>query len=265
MPDADERNYRLMVYSKELINGININQNDGQNKISEQQKMAVIQLAIEKTYDKYKQKYGDLVAKKQVKGAIKQYIINGNSNAFTRQGNAREQIEKFVIPKDMLNLIAKSYVEQSFDSPNETILRNSVNHTIMSYGTEHTTRELINYITSGKIDGFTRTNNVRYNLGSFITPESAMQLVIDEFVEQNIRGIEKSNLKSTEIIEKAKTTYFYGDEFAMVQLPKEKRQAIITKAIQWIREKMRGKHKMKNKQNEDKEEKNIYKDNENQR
>ncbi len=265
MPDADERNYRLMAYSKESINGINTNPNDRQGKISEQQKIDAIQVAIEQTYSKYKQKYGDLAAEEQVKGAIKEYLINGNSGYFTRQGNARAKIEEFVIPKDMLSLISKSYVEQNLDSPSETILRNSVNQTIMSHGAEHTTKALINYITSGKINGFTRTNNARYNLASFITSESAMQLVIDEFVEQNIRRIEKSNLKSTNASRKDETTYFYGDEFAMMQLPKEKEQSIITKAIQWIREKMREKHNMKNKQNEDKEVKNIYIDDENQR
>lgn len=265
MPNADERNYRLMVYSKDFINSINTNPNDRRNKISEQQKMAVIQLAIEETYTKFKQQSGALAGRNQVKKAMQKYIISGNANSFTRQGNARAQIEEFVIPEDMLKLMTKSYVEQSWGSPNETILRNSVNQTTMSYGTEHTTRALINYITSGRINGFTRTNNARYNLGSFVTAENAMQLMIDEVVEQNIRRIEKSNLKSIDIIEKAENTYFDGDEFAMMQLPKEKEQGIITKAIQWIKEKMREKQNMKNKQNENKEVENIQKDDENQR
>lgn len=261
MPNVDERNYSFMTYSKDFINSINTNPNDRQNKISEQQKMAIIQLAIEETYIKFKKKDGALAGKNQVKKAIEKYITSKNANSFTRQGNAREQIEKFIIPEDMINLIAKSYVEHSLNSPNETILRNSVNQTAMSYGPEHTTRALVNYITSGKVNGFTRTNNARYNLSSFVTTENAMRLMIEGVVEQNISRIEKSNLKSSNIIEKAKNTYFYGDEFAMIQLPKEKVQGIITKAIQWIKEK----HNIKIKQNKNKEIKNIQKDDENQR
>lgn len=251
--DQDERNYRYVTYSKEDINAINTNPKDRQNVVTQEQQMNIIQLAIEQTYLKFEKQFGTVAARTQVEKAIEKYITTGNADSFTRQGDARSQIEQFVSRDDMLHLISKSFVEQNYNGYNQNtlgrILENSVNETSRAHGTEHTARALERYIREGNDIGFTRTNNARANLSQYaILPGNAMQLMISTVTSRNIEEIEANK---TVILDNSRNkTFFYADEFAKAELPVEKKTGIISKAIQWIREKTKSRLTPKNKQNQ---------------
>lgn len=258
--DSDEKEYPYVVYSKDFVNSINTNPKENLSKINEEQKMRIIQLAIEETYKKYNLQGNSYIAKEQVKKAIELYITSKEAIGFTRNGNARTQLKQYVSSEDMLNLLAKSYTEQNLNDYNSTILGGSVRQNAIAYGTEHATKSLVQYITTGKADSFTRTNNARKNIIEFVTTDDAMSIMIDETLNKEIERISKSNIICNDIINREQKEYFSGDEFAQAQLPQEKRTGIIKKAIQWIKEKMKERQKINNIKND-----NINKENENQR
>ncbi len=251
--DSDEKRYQYVSFSKESINSINTNPNDRQNRISQEQQMSIVQLAIEQTYLKFEKEFGAAEARTQVEKAIEKYITTGDAICFTRQGDARFQIEQFVSKDDMLHLISKSFVEQNYNGYNQNtlgrILENSVNETSRAHGTDHTVGALERYIREGNNIGFTRTNNARANLSQYaILPGNAMQLMISTVTSRNIEEIEANK---TVILDNSKNkTFFYADEFASAELPVEKKKGMISKAIQWIREKAKEKLTPKNKQNQ---------------
>ncbi len=251
--DSDERRYRYVTYSKEQINSINTNLNNRQkNGVTQEQQMNIIQLAIEQTYLKFQKEYGTTVARTQVEKAIEKYITTGDAVCFTRQGDARTQIEQFVSKDDMLHLISKSFVEQNYKGYNQNtlgrVLENSINETSKAYGTEHTINALKRYIIQGNDIGFTRTNNARANLSNYaILPVNAMQLMISTVTSRNIEEIESNKT----VILDDKNKFFYADEFLGAELPAEKKKGIISKAIQWIKEKTKEKLSSKTKQNQE--------------
>ena len=118
VPDNDEINYQYYCYKKESINSINT-QDIKKKEISEEQKIVIINLAIEQNYEKFKSQYGEEQAKKLVKQAIKTYITQGKANVFTRQGMAREQIKEHISQNDMMELLIKVYVQQNETGPNQ--------------------------------------------------------------------------------------------------------------------------------------------------
>lgn len=254
--DSDEKSYVFTTLSRNFVNSINTNPKDMQHNLREEQKMSIIQLAMEETYTKFKQTYGMEVAKLQIEKATEKYINSKNADGFTRQRNARQQLEQYVSPDDMLELIAKSYINQISFNKQRTILEDALNEDMLAHGYEHATNALVSYITSGKINVFTRNNNARRNILEFVTTEEAENLIIRAITERTINDIERSSHAYTEILDEARNGYFYGYEFAKVQLPEEKRKGIITKTISWIKEKTREKRNM-NKKNIGPKNKNV--------
>lgn len=251
--DSDEKGYRYVTFSKDSINAINTNPQYRQNKITQEQQKNIVQLAIEQTYLKFEKEFGAAAARTQVEKAIERYITTGDAVSFTRQGDARAQIEQFVSKEDMLHLISESFVEKNYNGYNQNtlgrILENSVNETSRAHGTQHTARALERYIKEGNDIGFTRTNNARANLSQYaILPGNAMQLMISTVTSRSIEEIEANK---TVILDNNKNkTFFYADEFAGTELPAEKKKGIISKAIQWIKEKAKEKLTSKTKQNQ---------------
>lgn len=252
--DPDEKRYQYVSYSKEQINSINTNPNDRQNKgVTQEQQINIVQLAIEQTYLKFEKEFGAAAARTQVEKAIEKYITTGDAISFTRQGDARSQIEQFVSREDMLHLISKSFVENNYNGYNQNtlsrILENSVNETSRVHGMQHTAGALERYIREGNDIGFTRTNNARANLSQYaILPGNAMKLMISTVASRSIEEIEANK---TVILDNNKgKTFFYADEFAGAELPAEKKKGIISKAIQWIKEKTKEKLISKTKQDQ---------------
>lgn len=266
IPDPDERKYNYVVYSQDFVNAINTDTNEKQYKAEEAQKADIIELAIEETYEKFKKAYGSEVATKQIKGAIKKYLQDRNAEGFTRQGNAREQLEKYVLPEDMLKAFAQSYVEQAFlKGSKASALMNSVIADANAYNKQHAIRALVKYIETGKSEYFTRTNGARQNLLEHVSQNNAMEIMVNAVAEQYVQSIEKVDLEKTHIIVEAQKGYFYGDEFSNVKLPAEKRKGIIEKAIQWIKTKIREKQNRQENQNAKQQIRNNQKDYRNER
>jgi len=185
IPDSDERKYNYTIYPQDFVNSINTNVRENQNKLKNDQKTDIIQLAIEETYEKFKKTYGKEVATKQIKGAIKKYLQSRNAESFTRQGNARSQLETYVAPEDMLKTLAQSYVEQVFLKGNrESALMYSVMADANAYNKEHAVRALVKYIETGKSEYFTRTNGARQNLLQHVSPNGAMEVMVNAVAEQ---------------------------------------------------------------------------------
>lgn len=246
--DQDERRYHYVTFNKNYIRNIDTNpKNVHFNDVNLSQKMGIVSLAIEQTYLRFEKETGRDAAKQQVERAIQRYITTGDASSFTRTGNARDQIKQIVSPKEMLDLMAQSFIEKNYNGYNVNslgrILESSVNETSRAYGIEHTANSLVAYITQGKVNGFTRTNNARNNLSNYaLLPGTAMELMIDTVTRRSIEEIEKDK---TIIIPKTKV-YFYADELAGADLPVEKKKNVISKAINWIKEKIKSKNNNKN-------------------
>jgi len=247
--EQDEIQYNYQVLSTDFVNSINTDPSVRQAGLDQNDKMSIIKLAIEQTYTKYKNNYGPQSAKEQVVKAIEKYITTGYSDSFTRQGQARAQIEEHITPTEMLDLIAKSFTEQNYNGYNKDfkgrVLESSVNQTSQRYGIDHTANALADYIKTGKTLGFTRTNDARSNLTTYaVFPRDAINLVIDTVTDKAIEDIEKD--KTIQV----KNSYFSIDELSEVDLPEEKKNNVISKAIDWIKQKTKEKFRSKGKQNQ---------------
>lgn len=248
--EQDEIQYNYQVLSTDFVNSINTNPNVRQANLNQNDKMSIIKLAMEQTYTKYKNKFGPQSAKEQVSMAIERYITTGFSDGFTRQGQARSQLEEHVTPTEMLDLMARSFTEQNYNGYNKDfkgrILENSVNQTSQKYGIEHTAGALSDYIKTGKTLGFTRTNNARINLTTYaVFPTDIKNLVINTVTDKAIEDIEKDK---TQLLTRP---HFSIDELASVDLPVEKKKNVISKAIDWIKQKTKEKFSSKGKQNQE--------------
>lgn len=247
--DPDERKDQYVRFSKESINSINTNPQDRRIQVDKEQKTSVVQHAIEQTYLKFEKVYGEEGAREQVEKAIRRYIETEDSNGFTRQGEARTQIKQFVSKEDMLELMTKSFVEYNYNGNNQNVLgrvlENSVNETAKAYGIEQAQKALKKYITQGIDTSFTRTNNARSNLRNYeLLPEKVIELMIGTVTTRNIEEIEQNK---TIVLDNG--MYFNAEEFAKMDLPKEKKIGILSKTIQWIKERTKEKLTRKRKQN----------------
>lgn len=83
---------------------------------------------------------------------------------------------------------------------------------------------------------FTRNNNARSNIEQYMTPYGALDMIIQDFVQREVEGIRKETGIDNANINTMKKTYFNASEFAMVQIPEQKRKNILQRAMLWIRE-----------------------------
>ncbi len=257
VPDNDEINYQYYCYKKESINSINT-QDIKKKEISEEQKIGIINLAIEQNYEKFKSQYGEEQAKKFVKQAIKTYITQGKANVFTRQGMAREQIKEHISQNDMMELLIKVYVQQNETGPNQgrNVLNEAVQENLKKYNRLQVEQALRRYIFEMNSKGFTRENNARKNIEEYMTQDIAIDTIIENIVERELELSEKTIILEEQNLNEINRLYFDGDEFAQVKLSEEKSQKIIPKAMQWIKERTKTRNNEKNSLKE-----NNYKEN----
>lgn len=167
--DKDEKEYQFMLFTSNDINSIDINNTQ---EITLEKKQELLSSAIIETYEKFEKIYGAKQAKEHIIAAVKQYIEEGNPQYFTRQQNARENVEKYISKEDMLDLLIGQYVVQCSEKEElipENILENSLKQNILKYGKEQAQVAVKNYILSGDTQGFTRQNNARKNIESYMT------------------------------------------------------------------------------------------------
>lgn len=156
--DSDEKEYNYSLLSNEFVESIDISEERKKEELSTEEKRNILNSAIEQTYKKFESVYGEQQASLSVSEAIKKYINEGNSLGFTRQENARANIEKFINKQNMIELLVEQYVEQCSNNPSisEDILGKSLRENLFKYGSEQAKAALKDYILTGNTQGFTR-------------------------------------------------------------------------------------------------------------
>lgn len=145
--DYDEKKYEFSMFTKEGIEAIDISQTMNK-ELSKEEKMNVLQLAVEQTYKKYVKINSGMG---QVKTAIVQYINGGNAQYFTNEMKSRDNIKKYLSQEDMLDLIIKQYVTESavIDNNETDFLRMSINENLKKYNEKQAGFALKKYILEG--------------------------------------------------------------------------------------------------------------------
>ncbi|MBQ2835511.1 MAG: hypothetical protein IJE68_01570 [Clostridia bacterium] len=149
--DSDERTCDLYLLSDETVNSINISNTKTKEELDENEKLGIVKLAIEETYKKFANMYDEEAGRRQVTEAIKRYINNGDLRCFTRQGNARQSIEKYFRSEDMLDILVNQYIKQceSREEGSIDILKDAVKQNIYRYNDKQAQTALKSYILSG--------------------------------------------------------------------------------------------------------------------
>lgn len=239
--DTDEKNYNFSYFSQEFVDNIDTTKTKS-TQITEEQKINAIKVAIEETYKKFVETKGNVASQKHIQGAIKKYITQGYTQGFTRQGMARQGIVEYVSPNDMIELLIKLYVEQNKlpQRQEKNFLEQAVQSNLDKYSSNIQAEiALKRYIIDGSTNGFTRQNNARANIAKHMTQDKAMELIIQDIVEREIKLSKSANTVEIRNINEMKKIYFNAFEFEQIQLPKQKSKSLIPRAIQWVKEKMR--------------------------
>ena len=141
----------------------NIDININREKLDVSQMQQVLREAIKETYQKFRTQVGEQGAQEQIFFAMEHYIRTGITIGFTRQGNARGNISRYVRKEDMLDLLVNKYVEeccQRQDMP-EDILGNSLRQTLSKYNALQAQGALKEYILSGNTQRFYKTRKCK--------------------------------------------------------------------------------------------------------
>lgn len=246
-PDQDENRHNFVSFTQESINSIDTKDNIKETEISEQDKLSILQNAIEETYKKFKDTYGTEVARNQINKAIIKHIQEGDTTGFTRQNMAREIVTNNISQEEMRDILINQYIENVATLNKggvriDNILGAAIQDTGNKYGKEHVKSAVKNYMLEGISQGFTRDNEARNNMQQFMTPELALEGIVSDYVEKQVSSIEK-------VIQNGKMQ-FEVDELAQVERPSK--ENIIKKSMEWITDKL--KNKNQNEQNK------IYED-----
>jgi len=263
--DNDEKNYNYYNFSKESVNSIDTSKSIKQTELSEENKKNIIKLAIEETYKKFKTLGSIENSRKGIENSILNYIKDGTLTGFTRQNNARGNIQQYITQESMVDVLIDEYVrnvneESKKGIRNNDILSSSVQETSNIYGNEFIKEGLKNYLLNNETRGFTRQNNARQNIKEFMTPEQALGMIISKFVQQEISSIDKAHEIKSNNINNMTKIYFNGDEFAKVQLPKEKEENLIKRAKEWIKTKVILRRQLRDSELSKKEENTVHKE-----
>lgn len=169
--DMDEKDVHYYVLSNKFVDLINTDEIKIKEELKGDEKLNALNFAIEQTYKKLTNEYGEHSARIQVIEAIKKYIKEGEIKCFTRQGGARDSIEKYFEKEDMIDLLVKQYAGRcAMEQDKEhDILGNSLRQNMVTYDDYQAEVALKEYILSGNTKYFTRENNARQNIEQYIT------------------------------------------------------------------------------------------------
>lgn len=84
-----------------------------------------------------------------------------------------------------------------------------------------------------------------------MTPEIALDMIIQDFALKEIELIKRAEKKERQNIDAMKKMYFYAGEFAEVQIPKETRDTILKRVKTWIKERKKANTKEDTKEEKD--------------
>lgn len=231
--DADEKKLNLTNYTKESIDAISTDDRKIRKEYTPEEKIDMINFAISETYQKFMGMYNEEEVKRRVSKSVKDYIKDGRVTGFTRNNNAREQLTESITREEMIGLLARDYVMQNANEQiNISPLKMAITSNIGKYGHEQAILALEKYINSGNAMSFTRQNNARGIMQS-LSQEQAMDFMIQDIIDREIAKEDRTEIIKNENIQEMKKQYFSGDEFARVNLPKQK--GLISKAMAWIK------------------------------
>ena len=219
--DNDEKQYSYTFLENEFVKSIHTD-----FSVSMETPEDIIRYAIEKTYEKMKRQYGDQFATRHVKAAIYEYIKEGNTRKFTRDGGARENIKMNISPHSMLSVVINSYVQsqKNRDAKGKNVLDNAVQANLSKYPDKQIKTTLQKYIVEGVQTGFTRQNGARAAIIDRMTQEQALEILIEDIVEKELEQYSVVSPK----------TYFYASELEEISLPEKEKDGLIKSAIAWM-------------------------------
>lgn len=232
--DLDEKQYNLVNFTKESINAIPTDNIKLKKEYTHEEKIDIINFAISKTYQKFRQSYDEEGTKIRLYQSIKDYIKDGRITGFTRNDNAREQLIQSIRPEDMIGLLTQNYVIKNMQEDNINYLNSAIKSNVEKYGYERTTFALEKYINCGDEMSFTRQNNARAIIKS-LTQKQILDFIIEDTIKREVEKEEETQILKNENINVLKKQYFSADEFAKVDLPREK--GLIKRAMAWIKNK----------------------------
>ncbi len=215
--------------------------------------------ALRETYVKYSRLESPESALGRVKRAMHSYITKGDSRGFTRDGFARNNLEKNVLPEELLDYLVDDYVQKFANSekqpnvrknPKEQYLAAAITETMQAYSPEQSKAAIKAFITENRTNMFTNRGNsqARTTLAYHVSNGDVLNFLIDNTVKKELfrqHDIEVTTSLRSDSIGKA----FKGQEFELVAPPKEK--GLFSKVIGWVKNKTRNitKTQDKNKDN----------------
>jgi hypothetical protein len=243
IPDNDEKVNNFNYFTKEELANIE-NARVNARDITDKQKQETLSIGIEETYARALQHYkGDeRLAREQVKGAIIRYISKGNLQSFTRQGNARYIIQDNISPDQMLDCVISRYIKEfNEDGRNvekstleSKIITSCLKNTIEKYNETQAVKGLRSYITQDNLEYFTNDGNYRAYMRNYTNQKNVLNFMLEGILDKEIGLIKKSEKVKEANIQRLRTTYIKGDEFASVETPEK---SIFQKVSSWFKAK----------------------------
>ncbi|MFG6318733.1 MAG: hypothetical protein K1W33_02565 [Clostridia bacterium] len=201
--------------------------------------------ALRETYVKYSRLEDPNKALNRIQNAMYSYITTGNSHGFTRDGFARENLEKNVSKEEFLDYLVNDYV-QKFTNKTDPItvrqslreqhLANAITETMMAYSPEQAKAAIKEFIATGKTNMFTNQGNskARTTLAHNVSNVEVLNFLINNTIKHELFKQHNIDIHASIRAEQIGQA-FSGQEFELVSAPQDKN--IFRKAIDWIKSK----------------------------
>lgn len=253
--DSDEVQYQYYYLSPdELENSDYRNYYRQQQPTNRDVKKEMFTKALRETYLKYSRLESPKEAYERIQTAMYRYVVYGDSNGFTRDRNARTNLENNVSSKEALEYIIDDYMKKFVDQENEVTidlttdehyLYDAVGETMSAYSFEQAKSALTKYISTGKTSMFTNQgySQARLTLSSHISNDEALKVLIDNAIEKEL-FLEKTINQYSDGKNNVDNKAFSSQDFELVSAPKDKN--IFRKVMDWIKEKTKSLKKSRN-------------------
>ena len=243
IPDHDEKTNNYSFFTKEELKNIE-NAKVSPKAITNKQMQETLSIGIDETYAKALKHYNgdEKLAKDQVKKAIVRYISKGELQSFTRDGNARYIIRDNITPSQMLDCVIERYIK-SFNEDGRNIEKSTLEskiitscmkNTIEKYSENQAIKGLRAYITQDNLQYFTNEGSYRAYMRNYTNQSNVLGFMIDNIIEKELRLIKKSEKVKEANVQRLRSTYIKGDEFASIQVPEK---SLFQKVASWFKEK----------------------------
>ena len=221
----ESNNINFINYSQDLLQQKKQEKDTNSDKKSTVEKSVI--LTIIEILEIMTNKYGKNFALENLEGFIK----SGEPTLLTKENNLRERVVNSSFRKDVFDILTERNIDlnnfllaasSQIVHPNEVYLEQAILETYKKYemkfeegisnlsGKYVTTQALFGLINQGLYTGFTRDNDVRYNLQKNVSREDAITIIkkelgiteinytqISQIVEQYVQKIIDNNMKNT--------------------------------------------------------------------